>query len=307
MQRTTMYYTEGQFIGNQGLPLYYQYWQLHQTPRAIVVLIHGLGSHSGLFFNIVDWLLPQGYIVYGFDLRGHGRSPGKRGHINSWDEFRGDVDRCFDHIAQLEQRQSWSSNADPLPRILVGHSLGGVIGLDYALRHPETLAGVVAIAPALGDVGIPPLKLTIGKALSKVWPRFSLSTGLGHDCASRDPAIIEQYQCDPLRHTYGTARLATEFIHANKWIHHHAADLQCPLLILHGLADQVALAAGSDRFFQNVALADKTRYEYDGAYHDLHNDINYPTVLQDLSDWLERHLTNCPHLQPASLAKHRST
>ncbi|NEQ96905.1 MAG: alpha/beta hydrolase [Cyanothece sp. SIO2G6] len=301
MQRTTIDHTEGQFLGNQGLPLYYQCWQPRQIPRAIVLLVHGLGSHSGLFSNVVEWLLPQGYVVYGFDLRGHGRSLGKRGHINTWDEFRNDMACCFEHITQLEQNAPWRQSA-PLPRILVGHSLGGVMGLDYALRHPDPLAGVVAIAPALGDVGVPPLTLAIGKALSKVWPQFTLSTGLSHDCASRNPDIVKQYQHDPLRHTQGTARLATEFLDTAAWVHHHAAELRCPLLILHGSADQVALAAGSDRFFQNVVLADKTRYEYDGAYHDLHNDINYPTVLRDLSHWIERHLTSpvCSHFQSAS-------
>ncbi|MGK7891471.1 MAG: lysophospholipase [Leptolyngbyaceae cyanobacterium] len=301
MQRTTTYHTEGQFIGSQGLPLYYQCWQPHQSPRGIVVLVHGLGSHSGLFSNIVGWLLPQAYVVYGFDLRGHGRSPGQRGHINAWDDFRGDVDGCLGHIARLEQTASWWQGS-PLPRILVGHSLGGVIGLDYALRHPEELAGVVAIAPALGSVGVPPLKLALGQALSKIWPRFTLSTGLDHDCASRNPDIIEQYQHDSLRHIKGSARLATEFLHTAQWLHDHAVDFRCPLLILHGSADQVALAEGSDRFFQKVTLADKTRYEYDGAYHDLHNDINYPTVLRDLSHWLDRHLSypDYSHCQPTS-------
>ena len=281
-----MHHSEGVFPGWKGLPLYYQCWYPDNPPRAVIALVHGLGSHSGLFHNIVQCLLPQDYVVCGFDLRGHGRSPGKRGYINAWKEFRRDVDCFLSYIAQLEQ-----GIPEHLPRILIGHSLGGVISLDYALRHADALAGVVAIAPALGSVGVPPLKLTIGKALSKVWPRFTLNTGLCNGAASRDPEVINYYQNDPLRHTKGTARLATEFLNTAHWVHENARSLRCPLLILHGSEDQVALPEGSDRFFQKVRFPDKTRYEYDGGYHDLHNDTNFPEVLQDLSSWLEGQLS----------------
>lgn len=272
------------FSGWQQLPIFYQCWQPQTTvsePHAIVALVHGLGSHSGLFDTIVHALVPQGFIVCGLDLRGHGRSAGQRGYIHSWDEFRLDLDHFLDHI-----RTTYQPPDTPLPLFLIGHSLGGIISLDYALRQPESLAGVVAIAPALGCVGVPPLKLRIGKILSKLWPRFTLSTGLNHAAASRDPAILLRYQNDPLRHTQGTARLATEFMKTTRWIHAHAPRLQCPLLILHGSADQVALPEGSERFFNNVRFPNKTRHEYEGSYHDLHNDTDYPTVMNDLAQWL---------------------
>ena len=280
--------TEGFFSGWNQLPLFYQCWTPTMTPQAIVALVHGLGSHSGLFDNIVQSLVPQGYIVYGLDLRGHGRSPGQRGYINSWEEFRSDLDCFLDHIITTHKNHG----AEDLPLFLIGHSLGGVISLDYAIRKPDALAGVVAIAPALGCVGVPPLKLRIGKILSQIWPGFTLSTGLDHTAASRDPAILARYQNDPLRHTKGTARLATEFMNTTRWIHSHAPRLNCPLLILHGSEDQVALPEGSDRFFNNVRLPNKTRYEYEGGYHDLHNDTNFPTVLQDLSAWIQCQLAD---------------
>ncbi|NET51496.1 MAG: alpha/beta hydrolase [Merismopedia sp. SIO2A8] len=306
MHRVTMHRTDGTFPGFNGLPLYYQCWreddprnasrngQPKAKPKAIIALVHGLGGHSGFFKNIFHALAPQGYVLYALDLRGHGRSPGQRGYINRWDEFRQDID-CFISFAterELKLSHEMRGSSDdalnqPLPCVLMGHSLGGAISLDYAIRHPNTLAGVVAIAPALGVVGIPPLKMAIGKILSNVWPGFTLHTGINDGAASRDPAIISQYQSDPLRHTRGTARLATEFIATAHWIHDHADQLASPLLILQGTADQVSLPEGSDRFFQNVQFPDKTRYEYDGGYHDLHNDTIFGDVLDDLSHWLE--------------------
>lgn len=285
--------TEGFFSGWNQTPLFYQCWSPSTSPQAIVALVHGLGSHSGLFDNIVQTLVPQGYIVYGLDLRGHGRSPGQRGYINSWDEFRGDLDCFLDHIIDTHAQDQ------NRPLFLIGHSLGGVISLDYTIRKPEALAGMVAIAPALGCVGVPPLKLQIGKILSQIWPGFTLSTGLDHTAASRDPAILVRYKNDPLRHTKGTARLATEFMNTTRWIHSHAPRLACPLLILHGSNDQVALPEGSERFFNTVRFPNKTRYEYEGGYHDLHNDTNFPTVLRDLVNWLQcqvsaPHACSCP-------------
>ena len=164
-----MQHDEGTFQGWGGLNLYYQRWLPQQPVQAVVGIVHGLGGHSGLFKNVVQCLVPQGYGIYGLDLRGHGRSPGQRGYIGRWQEFREDVN----HFLQLIQ-----SHHPGVPCFIWGHSLGGVIALDYALHHGEKLQGVIVTAPALGPVGIPRLRMAIGRLLSWSWPRFSLTTGL---------------------------------------------------------------------------------------------------------------------------------
>jgi alpha-beta hydrolase superfamily lysophospholipase len=277
----TMQHGEGTFQGWGGLDLYYQRWLPKQPVQAIVGIVHGLGGHSGLFKNVVQCLVPQGYGIYGLDLRGHGRSPGQRGYISRWQEFREDVN----HFLQLIQ-----SHHPGVPCFLWGHSLGGVIALDYALHHGEKLQGVIVTAPALGPVGIPRLRMAIGRLLSWSWPRFSLTTGLSGIPGSRDPNVVEAMAQDPLRHLRGTARLATEFLSAKTWVQTHAANLQIPLLVLHGGADQVALPEGSRMFFEQLTYPDKERYEYDGGYHEIHDDINRQEVFADLSYWLDRHL-----------------
>lgn len=283
-----MQHQDGRIPSAGGLDLYYQSWHPSTSVCGAIAIVHGLGGHSGQFGPVVHHFVPQGYAVYGIDLRGHGRSPGQRGYINHWSEFREDVTRLRHHV--LAQHPD-------VPLFLWGHSLGGVIVLDDALRDPAGLHGIVITAPALGAVGVPPLRMAVGKLLSWVWPRFSLQTGLADIPCSRDPVVAEALLHDPLHHSRGTARLSTEFIKTKTWVQAHAADLQVPLLILHGGDDRVAQPEGSRHFFEQVELADKERYEYQGGYHEIHNDINRDEVLADASRWLNTHLNATPVLQ----------
>jgi alpha-beta hydrolase superfamily lysophospholipase len=274
---------EGTFEGAAGLRLYFQSWQPCAEPRAILVLLHGLGGHSGTFQNVAEYLLPTCVATYAFDLRGHGRSPGQRGHINAWSEFREDLSAFLRFIDDREQG---------CPRFLIGHSLGAVIILDYILRSQANVSGIIALAPALGKVGVPLVKLALGRVLSTVWPRFSLDTGIELTAGSRDRPVLESYLSDPLRHTKGTARLATEFFDTVVWIQVHAAELRTPLLILHGGADRIALPEGSQTFVEKVVFSDKERREYPGVYHDMCSDLDCLLILADIRDWLDRHLAS---------------
>ncbi len=278
-----MQHQEGTFQGAGGVNLYYQSWHPQGEVQATLIIVHGLGSHSGLFANIVTRLIPKNYAIYSFDLRGHGRSPGQRAYINSWSEFRQDLKAFLEFVRTQEP---------PSPQFLLGHSLGGLIVLDYVLHCPteaSQLQSVITLAPSLGKVGVSAFKLTIGKILSRILPRFTLNTGLDPKAASRDEKVLMAYAEDPFRHTKGTARLTTEFLATVAWVHSHAADLQIPLLILHGEADRVTTPQASAEFFQRVTFPDKKRVEYPGTYHELQNDINYQQVLDDLEQWLEQH------------------
>lgn len=276
--------SEGIFEGVDKLKLYYQTWQPQGNAKAILVIVHGLGGHGSKYSNIVQHFIPKQYTIYAFDMRGHGRSPGQRGYINSWAEFREDL-RKFINLVQTQQPKC--------PIFLLGHSLGSVVVLDYVLRHPQeaaALQGLITLAPSLGKVGVPKVKLLIGQLMSRIWPRFSLSTGLDLAAGARDEKVLAAYTKDTLRHTLGTARLATEFLDTVAWVNNHAAELQLPLLILHGGADRVTLPESSQIFYEQVTFADKTRIEYPEAYHELQDDLNYQEVLADLENWLEKHL-----------------
>jgi alpha-beta hydrolase superfamily lysophospholipase len=205
---------------------------------------------------------------------------GQRGHINAWSEFREDLKTFFALIKTLEQG---------MPCFLLGHSLGGIIALDYVLRFPTTVQGVITMAPPLGKIGVSPLKLGLGLALSQVVPRFTLNVGFVDRSISREQNVLATLHQDQFAHSKGTARLATEFLAINDWVRSRAANLQVPILILHGGSDQISRPEGSRAFFEQIKFADKERYEYPESRHALHRDRDYLEIVADLRDWLERH------------------
>jgi alpha-beta hydrolase superfamily lysophospholipase len=276
-----MEHRQGTFEGCGNTELYYQAWRPQARPRAVLAIVHGFGEYSERYGNVVDWFVPRGYAVHAFDMRGHGRSPGVRGHVDSFADYRADVRAFLDHVQGQEPG---------CPLFLLGHSQGGLIVLNFVLHDPSGLRGVVASAPVLGRLPLSPFLILLARALSRIWPRLNLETGLEVQALSRDPAVIEAYVSDPLVHNKGTPRTATEMMAAVDWTQAHAADLDLPCLIVHGTADRLCLPETSRVFFEKATCADKERLEYEGYYHELFNEPDRDRVLADVLAWLEAHL-----------------
>ncbi|MGH7628807.1 MAG: lysophospholipase [Gemmatimonadales bacterium] len=265
------------FRGADGLELACFAWRPAGAPsRGAIASVHGLGDHTALYDVVFDHFARRGWAVHGFDLRGNGRSPGRRGHVDAWSLYRDDL-RCFiDYVRESE----------PGPLVLLGTSLGGAIVLDYALHHPEHLAGVAAASPALGRPNVPGWMLLLGRILSRVWPTFSLETGLDLSGITRDTAALERITADRLFHRMASARLSTELAAAGERVRAGARDFRVPLLLLHGSADRLVPPDATRSF---VALADPhlvEYHEYPGAYHALFADIDRAIVLADLEGWI---------------------
>lgn len=269
------------FTGHDGLELTYQLWRAEGAPKAVLPIVHGYGEHSGRYRNVVDWFVPRGYSVYALDLRGHGHSPGKRGELRDFGDYREDVRAFLDLVRKAEPGQ---------PVFLVGHSMGGLIVLNYVLHHPARLAGVVASGPALSEPGISPFLLWLVKVLTPVLPNLIMDSGLDATALSRDIAVGEAYQKDPLVHGKGSPSMVNELMKAVDWTHAHAAELALPCLIVHGGDDRLSDPQESQKFFDQVTFADKERIEYKGYFHEVFNELGKEQVFADIEAWLERHL-----------------
>jgi alpha-beta hydrolase superfamily lysophospholipase len=274
-------YAEGTVVGSRGLILFRRAWRPATSPRAVLLNLHGLGDHSGFYGALSDRMIASGFAVHALDLRGNGRSPGKRGHVDAWSDYREDL-RCFVQVIQREEPAR--------PLFLLGNSLGGLIAIEYALHYPEGLRGIIAAAPPLGQLSVPPVLLALGRVMSRIWPAFSLETGMDLSGLARDPGVVAELLADPLFHRLGSARLATEVQAAIARVQSRAAELPLPLLVLHGSKDRMVPPDGSRAFVARAARPDVRLIEYPEGYHVLFADWDREQVLADLVHWIEQHL-----------------
>ena len=270
-------YATGTFTSSDNTDIYYQSWT--PTPaRALLVVAHGLGEHGGRYRHVVDAVAPLGLAVWALDHRGHGRSGGKRGHAMAFSEFTGDL-RAFVDLAKAREPGKKA--------FLLGHSLGGLIALTYALVYPDTIAAVVASAPALKlAVEVPKLKAAVGNKLADLWPSLAMGSGLKAEHLSHDTNEVRMYREDPLVHARVTARFFTEFVRTMDQTRTHARDLAVPCLLQQGTGDQIVHPDGAREFFDGLAVADRKFLEYEGFYHEIYNEIQRERPLKDLADWL---------------------
>jgi len=263
-----------------GLQLFAQGWQPEGVPRAVVCLVHGLGEHSGRYAHVAAALTQAGYALLGFDLRGHGKSEGARGHAPSYDALRDDIAHLLEEAVQRFPFH---------PCFLYGHSLGGTLALNYALRRRPQLAGVIATAPLLRTAFAPPAwKLTLGRLLYNLWPALPMGNELDPQGLSHDSEVVRAYSNDPLVHARISARLGMDMLWAGEWALEHAAEFPLPLLLMHGGADPLCSAEASRQFADRVP-GDCTFKLWDGFYHEIHNEPEKEQVFDFMIAWLQAH------------------
>ena len=269
-----------------GVSLYGQGWQPQGEPLAVVCLVHGQGEHSGRYAGLAAALVQAGYAALALDLRGHGRSQGRRGHTPSYDAWLDDVARLLQEAARRFPGR---------PRFLYGHSMGGNLVLGYALRRrtgttPPGLAGVIASSPWLRLAFEPPRwKITLAEVMDRLWPAYAQASTLDPHSLSRDPEIVRALQDDPLAHDRVSARLYLSAYRAGRWALAHAAEFPVPVLLMHGSADRVSDAAATRLFAERVP-GDCTFKLWEGFYHELHNEPERQDVFRFVAGWLQAHL-----------------
>ena len=262
--------------------LYRQAWLPSGEPRAIILVVHGLGEHSGRYANLARHCTEHGFAVYACDHYGHGKSDGLSGHVERFSVY---LDGVRELLAKVRDEQP------ALPVFLLGHSLGGLIAAAFLREAQSTFKGCVLSGPAfMTDAAPPVIVLWINRLLSRLAPTLPV-TGLDPTGVSRDPEVVGAYVRDPLVH-HGklTARLIAEMMAAMNETLDHAGEVTLPLLIMHGEDDLLTSPAGSREFYARTAADDKTLKLYPGLYHEIFNEPEKEAVLSDMTDWLEAHL-----------------
>jgi acylglycerol lipase len=263
---------EGWLTSADGKRLYWQGWEA-PSPRATVVLVHGLAEHGGRYAHVGERLARAGYSSVVLDHRGHGRSDGARANITRMDALVDDV-----HRLKLQ------AGAD----YMIGHSMGGAVALRYAIRHPDALKALVVSGPAVAVDPEPPAvqKAALG-ALSRLTPNLRV-LGLDANHVSRDPAVVRAYREDALNHTGKIpARTLHEIVSGADTIPRDAARITIPLLLVQGSEDKLAPPRGSQAVHAAVEGSELTIY--DGLFHEVFNEPERDRVLDDVVAFLERH------------------
>ncbi|MGH3774117.1 MAG: lysophospholipase [Pseudonocardiaceae bacterium] len=265
-----------------GRSAYWQAWLPPAQVRAVIVIVHGFGEHSGRYAYVGDRLAVAGFAAYAADYRGHGRSDGRRANI----------ERMALIVADLGGFVRFAAERHPgLPVFMVGHSVGGLISLQYATEPGTSLDGLVLSAPAVEVMVGSALQRRLAGVLSALVPDLQVAALDADHKISRDPEVIRAYREDPLVYRGRIkARTGAEILLTMQGLPARLSQLSLPLLILHGTDDLICAPAGSTMVHDRVSSPDKTVRRYQHLYHEVFNEPERDEVLTDLMDWLEQHL-----------------
>ena len=256
-----------------------QFWQ-PETVKAVVVIIHGMGEHSGRYQHVAKNLTDNNFGVIAFDHFGHGKTEGKRGHNPSFDAVLESISKLTNKAINVFGKK---------PMFLYGHSMGGNAVINYTLRKNHNFAGTIATSPMLKLAFDPPAwKLSLGKLMQKIAPSITLGNELDANDISRDKEEVKKYINDSLVHDKISPNFSLSFIDAGEWAIKNANTLKTPMYLLHGTGDKIIDYKGTESFANASNKASLKLYE--NGYHELQNDLCKDEMLQDVVNWLNNQL-----------------
>ena len=248
-----------------------------KTSRAVVVLAHGLGEHIQRYEHVAKAFDRRDFALMGFDQQGHGKSGGKRGVVAGNDSLLRDLESAIQLAKQL---------APGKPVFLYGHSMGALEALYYGLKSQESVQGIIATSPALDPDIMSKTQKTLLKLLKPILLNLAIDNGLDVEALSRDSQVVQRYRDDPLVHPKASVTLAAFMQDGAQYVMNQAEAWDVPLYLAHGSADRICPVQGSRQFASK--LGEKVTYqEWEGLYHETHNEPEQEQVLATMLDWLE--------------------
>ncbi len=230
---------------------------------AKVIIVHGLGEHVARYDVISKEFNDARLEMTGFDQRGHGRNPGKKGHVERFEDLLRDLSTFVD----MENGQ--------LPLFILGHSLGGLIAARYIEEYPDKIKGVVLSSGAFSNAGTSSSLKMMANFFSLLWPTLTFSNRINPKTLSRNEKIVEDYVKDPLVHDKITARFSSELFKNIDILFKRALNFTTPVLMTAGSEDHVVPPEGTEKLFSVIASKDKQIKIFDGAYHEIFCDPQF--------------------------------
>jgi alpha-beta hydrolase superfamily lysophospholipase len=271
--------SERTFDGVGGVRIVYDVWTPDTDPRGAVVLCHGYAEHARRYDHVAQRLGESGLVTYALDLRGHGRSGGKRVVLRDISEYTGDFHTLVG-IAAAEH--------PGLKRVVLGHSMGGGIVFAYGVEHPADYDAMVLSGPAVdAQDNVSPVMVLLAKVLGKVAPGLPVEQ-LPTDAVSRDPEVVAAYNADPMVfHGKLPAGIAKALFAVGETMPQRAGALTAPLLVVHGEQDKLIHVDGSRHLVECVGSTDVHLKVYPELYHEVFNEPEHAVVLDDVTSWIE--------------------
>ena len=274
---------ERSFEGVGGVRIVYDVWEPDdEDPRGVVVLCHGYAEHARRYDHVAQRFGESGLAVYALDLRGHGRSGGKRVYLRNISEYTED----FHTLVSIA-----AGEYPDLKLVVLGHSMGGGVVFAYGVEHPDDYAAMVLSGPAVdAQDGMSPVMAFVAKALGQLLPGLPVEQ-LPTDAVSRDPEVVAAYNADPLVH-HGKlpAGIARALIGVGETMSQRAPALTAPLLVVHGEQDKLIPVQGSRHLMECVGSQDAQLTVYPELYHEVFNEPERAMVLDDVATWVEAKL-----------------
>ncbi|AFL84892.1 lysophospholipase [Belliella baltica DSM 15883] len=278
-----MKHFETAYTTHDNIELYLQAW-MPEEPKAAVLLVHGLGEHSSRYLHFAERLVREGIAVFTFDGRGHGKSslPKPSAYFSNYEDYLKDIDALFGKV---------KSYYKGLPAFIFGHSMGGGLVSKYVIDYQPDAAGVILSAAALKPAdNISKILIAISSLISKLAPKLKVLK-LDSKLISHDLEEVRKYDEDPLVYSDAIpARTGYELLRMMREIGEKSNQFKAPVLILHGSDDQLTNPLGSDMLYKNARVEDKTLLKYPNLYHELLNEIEKESIMNDIVNWVKERI-----------------
>ena len=278
MERRVVRRSTSYFAAADGTRLFRRSW-LPASPRRALVAVHGFAEHSGRYDHVGAWFAARDFAVHSYDHRGHGRSDGARGHIDSFSQLVDDLEAFLDLVRREHPE---------MPLVLMGHSLGGLVVATLLVERKPDLLGAVTSAPPLKlGPGVSRMRLRVAFGMRRLAPRLRLGAGIDSNDLTRDTKVASAYDGDPLVFKRATASFAAEALETITRTGSAGMRVQVPLLMLHGEADRLCPPRGSRAFHGQLRGPGHRLRVYPKLRHEIFNEPEQEQVFEDVLGWVQ--------------------